>query len=322
MPPRAAQQSTTPANSQSPQTTEVTKRLGPFKILDQSYVVALREKIFLANGEPNYNAPGAETVVGIQILEPGGNSVYQETFPFSQANSYFSQALTVTASLLSGQANAALVIRFTQQPPGQPGSQTDAATESFQVFGNVNTHLKPLGPILPLGKDANIAVGGVVTGVMVMGGINVEPLATNAEVLGFPAWTGNFYALVPVRMDWLDGKWGEGEECYANQNGALVERGCSMVIEAQHQPQGHVVFVRLYTAPNEDAYNSHDVEVRPDSSITYVGISAIVHWQSSSDRVECTFNNMWLHVRVDGSDGWVHDEGAFEALGLPRTNPE
>jgi hypothetical protein len=319
----APQQSTASPNSQPPQPIDIAKRLGPFKILDQLYTVELREKEFLHNGQPpTSRSSGEETIIGLQIVDSNGNSVYQETIPFSQANGYFSQALTATASLLNGQSNSALVIRFVQQPTGQPGSQTDVAAESFQVFGSVKGQLKPLGPVLPLGKDANIAVGGVVTGVMVMGGINVEPLATTAEVLGFPAWAGSFYALVPVRMDWINGAWGEGEECYANDSGVLRERGCSMAIEAQRQPKGHVVFVRLYDAPNEDSYNSHDVEVRPDSSITYVGITAIVHWQSSNDRVECTFNNMWLHVRVDGHDGWVHDQGALDALGLARTNPE
>lgn len=52
----------------------------------------------------------------------------------------------------------------------------------------------------------------------------VLPLATTAEELQVRSWTGNFYVLVPVRVDWMHEQWGEAEECYELAEGTLRER--------------------------------------------------------------------------------------------------
>ena len=79
-------------------------------------------------------------------------------------------------------------------------------------------------------------MGGVLTGVMVGGGVNVMPLASKAEELEFRAWTGNFFVYVPVRVDWAAGVWGEGEQCFANKTGTLTKTGCNMRILANARP--------------------------------------------------------------------------------------
>ena len=148
-------------------------------------------------------------LAGLEILDATSHAVYQETFPVVLADGRFSQTLTASASLLAAKAGTAIVIRFIGQPVFGSGALGAPAKESWQVFGLVDGQLTILGAVLPLGQGADITVGGVVTGLMAKGGIVVVPLATTAEELEFRAWTGNFYAVVPVRVDWLHGQWGE-----------------------------------------------------------------------------------------------------------------
>jgi hypothetical protein len=41
----------------------------------------------------------------------------------------------------------------------------------------------------------------------------------------------------------------------------------------------------------------------------------------SEDEKSITFGangDMWLKVRIDGAEGWIHSEEDFEAVGLPQ----
>jgi hypothetical protein len=321
------QQTSVPQESApaAPQLTDAAERQGPFAIGAQQYSVLLSEKVLRENGRPvASNVTPNSTLVDLQILDARGETVYQESFSYALADGRFSQALTASASLLSGRGGSALVIRFIEQA-ASPGTEGGLAAESWQVFGIVSGRLASFGAVLPLGQGGDITVGGVVAGVMRRGGIAVVPLASTAEELEFRAWTGNFYAFVPVRIDWVQGQWGEGEQCYELDSGTLLEKGCLMRVEAHREFQADktdVVFVQLFADTDGNAYNSRQVAIRADSQVDFLKMLAAVHWATSGERVECRFDNVWLQVRIDGQEGWVHGEEAFEALGLPRRSPE
>jgi hypothetical protein len=320
VPAHAAQQANTESNAQSQgQLRDGSERLGPFMIGDQQYTVLLREKMLGEAGRAE------ATLTGLEILDGNGRTSYQETFPYALTDGRFSQVLTASASPLLGRGGAALVIRFVEQPAEAPGRKQAPARESWQLFGVVNGQLAAFGAVLPLGRGAGITVGGVVTGVMVQGGIALVPLASTAEEVGFRAWQGNFYAFVPVRVDWMHGQWGEAEQCYELAGGTLHARGCRMPVEAHREVatgNGDTGFVRLFAAPDGNTYNSQVVAVRADSSVDFLAVLAGVHWQAVGDRVECSFDDVWFETRVDGQEGWVNGEEAFEALGLPRESPK
>jgi hypothetical protein len=315
----AAQQGSTPATNAQPQNpTDRTERLGPFLIGGQQYTVLFREKALVQAGKPE------ATLVGLEILNLSGETSYQEVFSYEFADGHFSKILTSSVMPLPGRGGAALVIRFLEEPEAGSGTERSKAKESWQLFGVVNGRLVAFGAVLPLGRGAGITVGGVVTGVMVQGGIAVVPLASTAEEVGFRVWEGNFHVYVPVRLDWMHGQWGEGEQCYELNGGTLLARGCRMRVEAHRevQPEAeNTEFVRLFVAPDGNTYNSQVVEVRADSNVDFLAVLAVVHWQALDERVACSFDNVWLETQVDGQRGWVHGEEAFEALGLPQTSP-
>ena len=305
----------------APQPADFAERQGPFSIGDRQYTVVLHEKVLAENGHPPANE-GAflATLAGLDILDANGHAVYQETFPFALANERFSQTLAASASLFSGRGGMALVIQFIEQlaPTDTEGAPV---TESWQIFGLVDGQLTQFGPVLPLGQGQDIAVGGVVTALMAQGGIVVVPLASAAEELQVRAWTGNFYALVPMRVDWAHAQWGEGEECYELADGSLRERGCTMPVEAQRAPApgSSPAFVPLFAST--DGKEPQEVPVTAGSRIDFLEALATVRWKTTAGRAECSFDNLWLRVRIDGKEGWVRGQESFDALGLPQIGP-
>jgi hypothetical protein len=322
----AGQRQASPSSNESRpgrQLADTVANQGPFSIGSQQFTVLLRYKTLSINGSGQENS--LATLTGLEIEDMHKNLVYQETFPYSIAAGNFSSTLTASASLLSGTGGTAIVVRFIEQHSATPDSQGLRAKESWQVFGVKDGRLAAFGAVLPLGQGKDITVGGVLTAVMLQGGIAVVPLASTAEALEFRAWTGNFYVYVPVRVDWARGEWGEGAACYELVNGALLEKGCSMRVEANREPRpdrADTEFVRLFASREGDNYHSVDVPVSAGSPVEFLEASAIVEWQTRDERDECSFRNLWLRTRIDGKEGWVQGEEAFRALGLPLRNPQ
>jgi hypothetical protein len=320
-PPQQSSASTATAQAE-PRLINTVARQGPFSIGSQQYTVLLHNKVLLENPSRTAGSEDSTATLGsLEILDAQGNSVYQETFAYTLGLRDFTQTLSASSALLPGAGGVALVIRFLERsaPPSQD-AEPQFAKESWQVFGIVNGHLAPFGGVLPLGRGTDITVGGVLAAVMMKGGIAVMPMASTAEVVALRVWNGNFYALVPVRFDWPHGRWGEGEQCYALDNGSLRERGCIMRMEAAPEPRppdADTIYMHLFEAPDGNLDNSLNVPVSPDSHAEFLEMMAIVEWQTQSQRNECSFRNLWLRTRIDGKEGWVHGQEAFDALGLP-----
>jgi len=195
--PRVAAQATKPA---APAPVDASKMidteqfLGTFVITSHKYTVIAHEKGLTKSSDPKLGA----TLGEIEIRGTSGAPIYRKIFPADVLDGHFAKSVTAAASVFAGAGGGALVIRYLEEPSA-PGED-----ESWQVFALVNNKLALVGAPLPPGGSDGLAVGGVLTGVMVGGGVNVMPLASKAEALEFRAWTGNFFVYVPVRVDWGD----------------------------------------------------------------------------------------------------------------------
>jgi len=322
---------TTPANTAQvePQPRDALTTEGPFTIANQRYTVLFHYKVLAERASPSApSANSAATLSQVEIRDAHSNSVYHQDFLYTVTQMHFQQNLTASASLLGGNGGAALVIRFLDHRTGSAEAASGFAKESWQLIGVANGRLAPLGPVLPLGHGTDIAVGGVVTAVMMKGGIAIMPMASTAEVLAFRAWTGSFYAMVPMRFDWAHGQWGEGSQCYQTANGTLTERGCIMPVQANPRPRSpnaDAIYVHLFVAPDGNTDNSVNVPVSPEARVEVLEMQAIVRWHIEGlqdQRVTCSFSNVWLRARINGQEGWVHGPDAFDAIGLPLANPQ
>ena len=304
------------ANVDAPKITDTDQSLGSFSIGDQKLAVVAHVKTITNSTNPEF----AVTLTSLAIRGMNGSAAYQESFPYDVQDGHFAESVSASASLLAsagGPAIGAVVIRILEE--SAPGH----VDESFQVFGLVDGKLAPYGAPLPLGQaGSGTAVHEVLTGVMVGGGVDVEPLVSTAEVLHFRAWTGNFMVTIPVRVDWAHGRWSEGEECFALTNsGSPSRRGCNLGVAAGAHPPVDGARVTLYTEPVEDHYAMQDVQVRSKSVVVFLGVQALVNWKNDGERFTCTFENLWLHVRIDGKEGWTHTESDFAALGQAASGP-
>ncbi len=310
-----------PEEQPAPQPVDFVDKQGPFSIGDQPYTVVLHEKVLGKSGNPPPNENTfLTTLAEMDIVDANGQAVFQEAFPFTLANGSFSQTLNASASLFSSQGGMALVIQFIEQS-ANTGAGGSPVRESWQIFGLSNGQLTKFGPVLPLGQGSDIAVGGVVTAVMAKGGIVVMPLASAAEELQVRAWTGNFYVLVPMRVDWMHAQWGEAEACYELAEGTLRERGCTLSVEAPRQPSSAASDVYIPLFPSVNDQEAMEVPLTANSTIDFLDVLATVHWKYTAGRSECSFDNLWLHTRIDGKEGWVHGQESLAALGLPQSAP-
>jgi hypothetical protein len=318
------------ASAQSaPEPRDELTRQGPFTVGNQQYTVLLNYKVLPQSVAPT--GKSSSTLSFLQILDASGDAVLKETFPYTVNQRHFAERLSAAASLLRGEGGTALAIRFLEQPGASSGTASRFGKESWQLFGSVNGRLAPFGAVLPLGQGTDLAGRGTVAAVMTKGGVAVMPMDSAAEVVALPAWTGNFYVLVPVRFDWPHNQWGEGEECFRNVEGSLTERGCILSVQAalqQRSPDADIVGVQLYAVPDGDtddeAGHPLNVLVTPSSHVDFLEVQAVVRWHSEgqdSQREECTFSDLWLRTRIDGQEGWVHGQDAFAALGAPLSNP-
>jgi hypothetical protein len=288
-----------------PRVTESEQRLGVFTLSGQTFTVTTLKQTI----SPASSTRFATTVSEMQIRDGNSNPVYQQTFPASITDGRFLQTLTVSGSLLEGAGGQALVLRFLED------SGAPSGTESWQMFSLVNGKLARYGAPLPLGQGT-VAVNGVLTGVMLQGGIGVVPLVSTAEALEFRVWAGNFFVNVPVRIDWARGQWSEGEQCFTNEGGSLRPTGCNLRATPNRQPAAEGAAVTLFAQPEENPYTARQVPVRPNSALDFPAARALVKWKNSGERFTCSFDDLWLRVRIDGTEGWVHSPADFSALGL------
>ena len=303
-----------PAQQEGPQLVDAEQRLGPFTLGGQAYAVVLRKKRFAGTNQKN----PPEALAALEVVDAAGNPAYQETFTYDAGDTRFTRSVSASATIFSGHGGAALAIRFLEQPPAMP------ANESWLVLGLVNGKLTSFGAPGLLGQDAGMTTNGVLTGVMVRGGIGVQPLNSRAEPSEFRVWNGNFYVFIPVLVDWAQGKWSEGEQCFELYEGALRPKGCNLRVDVGPPARNpEVTFAQLYADTEENRYNAQQVTVRPDSSIELLQTRALMKWTTSGNRFAPGFDDVWLQVRVDGKQGWAHGEQDFAALGMPtRGSPQ
>jgi hypothetical protein len=293
-----------------PHLVESVRQLGSFTLGGQPFTATFHEQTI----SPTPKSGPASTVSGLDILDAGSNVVYQESFAVSYVDGRFAQTLSVSGSRLNAAGGQALVLRFLEDPSDSGGNET------WQMFTLVNGTLKRYGAPLPLGQGTG-TVNGVLTGVMLQGGIGVVPLASTAEPVEFQVWAGSFFVAVPVRIDWGSGQWSEAEECFVTEGGSLRPAGCNMKVSLGRLSISDGAVVTIYPQPKEDAYAARQIPLRTNSAIEFPAARARASWQNRGERFSCSFDDLWLHVRIDGADGWVHSPADFAALGLPPAGP-
>jgi len=302
------------AAATAPTIREFRRQEGPFDLGGQRFTVVLQMKRLAGRGraaDPDFQ----ETLAVMEIKEPGGRVHIQKTFPYEVAGDRFVETTGAFAQLLRGRQGRGLLITYGMLP------STPLGGESWQVFGlfagppSAQLH----GRLVPFSKPI-VADGQLITGkpgdrVVEM---SQEP-GLQGDVLRFRVRAGNFFVIVPLRILWFRNTIGPAWQCVK-----MTPRGpkpiCALSVEAERHPADEdMTFVRLHREAEEGMGVAQHVVVKKDSKVEFLGTEAEVLWKENADSVSLgVSDDVWLKVRIDGREGWIHTQEDFQAIGLPQ----
>jgi hypothetical protein len=307
---------------------ETERRLGPFSISGSDYTVALRNK----KRQPGPTQEAGDTVVAMEIRDAAGAIQYQREFT-CEANDAFSDAWSVDARLLAGTNGTGLLVSYSFD--SEPSAPQHSYPDWWQVFGVVDGKLKSFGA--PVSFEGQLGWKATAkTGVYKSAG----PLGPHADALQFRIWTGHFRMIYPVRVDWAEGKITPAQPCdeQATTTGSGEIQACQYSVLPETDRQiTNTTFVTLCARPDEKCENSEKVVVKPNSKVDLLVAQVKAHWNGGvaagpsgksgnpMDGMDdaggagwAQNDELWLKVRIDGKEGWMHGEEDFHAFGLPQ----
>jgi hypothetical protein len=294
--------SPTPEESNRP-FTAFEKRLGPFALAPGYDVfVIVHSRRF---EEP----PGTsdEAVEWVEIRDAAGVVQYRRDYAGRVERGGLDERCSVDAKMLAGNNGRGILVNSQCEP------STPLGGGSWRLFGLRNGRVAPVGKELLVEGDVERFVPGT---------IRKQGAATMilADMLEFKVFTGNFFVIVPLRVSWLQGKLEPGMVCYEQGAHGLEEGGCEVpVVDVGRVPgDQEMTFVRLFPEADERMIPAH-VVVRRDSQVEFLGAMVKTLLGEHEDTMTLSVaDDPWLHVRVDGREGWIHTQEDFLAIGLPQ----
>ena len=302
---------------------DLEQHLGPFSINGQNFSVVLHEKRLPGANDPRF----AQTLQTIEIRDEKNVVLYEKTFTFGIEKGKLERSLKASASLLSGKYFTGLLISYRLK------LSTGEDAEAWQVFGYQDGRYKaqdakfrifdkPLRSDYPMGNPP--AEMKLVTPTDVV----AKPMTPEGETFEFRVWTGNFYVLLPVGVNFARGKLFPSRRCYGTGGAkpGMHEVGCDMQVEAERKPPDtDMTFLRLYRGDEPNEGEVQHLVLNKDSKVQILKGSAYIDWGLSGDLMQVAFRELWLKVRIDDDDakeGWIHSDEDFAAIGLPSRSLE
>ena len=217
-------------------------------------------------------------VTGVQVKDADGVLHFEKKI---------AEKTDAQVTLLKGRNGAGLLLTY----------ESSAPARSWEVLGIVDGKLKSFG--LPIAPEGDLR-----------GEIPSWDAALLADVLNFRVWTGNFFVIVPVEVNW--------ERGIVRLAYNLVRR-CRMAVQATRKPAESVASVQLFPGTDETAGDPVEVVVKKDSVVELLEAEGRVRWEESDDQISLAVEeDIWIKVRIDGKEGYLHEPEDFEAVGLPE----
>jgi hypothetical protein len=297
--PQAGQAARAPA--QEPKVEDVEERKGPFKIGGQTFTVVLHWKSL-----PGQKGDFGEALALLEIVDAAGVIQHREEFSYAVENGSFVDSCSVSVNPISG-SNGAGFLLDTGCLPSAPLSGGP-----WQIFGVINGKLSLVGkPFYAEGQ-----MGDFVPGKITKIGNLTQILPDELRIRLF---TGYFFVTVPVRVNWLEGKLALGQHCYYQTGRGMAEGGCEMPVEdVERLPsEQELTFVRMFSESNEQTGTPNHVVIKKDSKVEILAGKVLVTWEEGKDNIGLGVGgDIWVKVRIDGKEGWIHTNEDLQALGL------
>lgn len=301
---------------------DIEQHLGPFAISGQNFNVVLHEKRLPGAIDPRF----AQTLQTIEIRDERNAVLYEKTFTFGIEEGKLERSLKASASLLYGKYFTGLLISYRLK------LSTGEDSEAWQVFGCQDGRYKAQDARFRVfdkpvrGKyGANTATE---MRLVTPNGVVTKPMVPEGEIFEFRVWTGDFYVMLPVGVDFAHGKLTPGKRC-AGTGGTkpgVHEIGCDMRVDAERKPpEAETTFLRVLNGHEPDEGEPLHLVLDKNSKVEILKANAFVDWGLSGDLMQVAFRDVWLQVRIDGDEqkmGWIHSNEDFAAIGLPARSTE
>ena len=300
-----------PAPASSLRLEENTQNLGPFGIAGEKFEVVLHTKRLPEDSRHRRR----QTLSALDIRDHSSSLVYRRTFPDPAKSRNPDAIVTASVELLPYLNGNLLLITYHEL-------LAEAQVNTFwQAFGFIK------GKLGLYAGPTNEPNASPMTGIVPRGGSPGLPMAQQGDPVELRLWTGNFYVIVPMLVDWRNARVMPAQRCFESGAGAgLRERGCDMRVEAARKPAvADLGFVRMFHEPQEYEGGAKHVVIKKDSQVRYLAVRGLIRWSSNGDLIEATVPDVWLKVLVDNDDsqeGWIHTEQEFQAVGLPFASDE
>jgi hypothetical protein len=257
------------------------------------------------------------TVEWWELRDANNRVIHRESYPVGFQNGMLDYTMEVSASSFTTKQGGGILVQG-EELPSAPGTGTwvqvfgfkygrDKYGADLSLFGPFGPAISVYGEFLEVGTDTfrpSPAFGGAAA-------------AVTRDVLKFRVWTGNVNIIYPVQIDWMNGRLAPAWRCFESTSKGQVER-CSYPIKADARREDQPTFVRLFSEPDEGVIPKH-VVVQPESKVDYLEARTPVLWKQDLKSISFSVDgDLWIKVRIDGVEGWIHSEEDFEAVGLPE----
>lgn len=313
MPPPTAPASE-PSTVNQPQTT--TAKLVPSD-RTQEFTVAERKYRLLIH-EQSIEGTTEKGVEWWELRDADDRVVHRETYPLKVVNGpAFEDITEISGNSFQGKGGSGIIISGMDLPsaPDSGGwMQVFAFKYGRDKYGADPSLFVPFGPpIYVTGDFVGVETDSYQPTPMFKGAV---PETVAYDVLKFTVWTGNFKISYPVRINWITGHLQPAWRCIETTSKGRVER-CSYPVSADAHREAQPTFVRLFPEPDDGFVAKHAI-IQPQSKVEFLEARVPMAWNEDEKSITFSANgDMWLKVRIDGVEGWIHSEEDFEAVGLP-----
>jgi hypothetical protein len=268
--------------------------IGPLRVRDQDFTIVLQKK--------RIKEPNEETVVRMEIRDTAGKVSYETSFPVEADVDRFVES----ARVLEGTQASGILVTYAVEP------STPLGALSYQVFGIFNGKLVPFSK--PLSLEGNLVEPEPPPKKVVK--TTTEP-GRQGDVLQFRVWTGNVFVFIPVLVDWMQARMMPAWRWVRTAAQGMQPQARFKVQADRRPPEEELTFVRLHPDP-EEGFAQH-VVIKKGSKVEILEAAGAQLWEEEKEQINLSVgSDLWLKVRIDGKEGWIHTQEDFNAIGLPQ----
>lgn len=284
----------------------------------QDFTIAQRKyRLFIH--EQSIEGTSEKTVEWWELRDADEHVVYRGSYPVNIQNDAFEYTSDISGSSFEGKGGSGIVISGMDLPSAPDSGgwiQVFAFKYGRDKYGADPSLFGPFGPPIYVTGEFLGTETDSYQPTPLFKGASQETVSYDA--LKFSVWTGNFKITYPVRINWITGHLEPAWKCIETTSKGQVER-CSYPVAAEAHREDQPTFVRLFPEA-DDGFTAKHVIIQSQTKIEFLEARVPMAWSEDQKSISFGVNgDMWLKVRIDGVEGWIHSQEDFEAVGLPQS---